>query len=799
MKTINKQIRKVIKRVTLIVPFIATIFLVNSQVPPPDRWSAWDEKEQDKSLSPFFFVQSDDPANDRLPLKETRTDVYIAGVIADVNITQIYKNEGENVLEAIYIFPASTRAAVYSMTMTIGEREIIAIIQERKKARESYEQAKQEGKSASLLEQMRPNVFQMNVANILPGDVLKVEMKYTELLIPESGVYEFVYPTVVGPRYSNTLVKDATPEEGWIANPYTKEGEDPFYSFDISITVSAGLPIQDIRCITHDMNINFETRATALLTLDPEEKTGGNRDCILQYRLAGNKIESGLLLYEGKNENFFLAMIQPPEKVNEEMIPPREYVFIVDVSGSMYGFPLDISKKLLRDLIGNLKPTDKFNILLFAGGSELFSQQSIAANKENISRALQFIDNQRGGGGTELLPALKRALSLKGTEDYSRSFIIATDGYVSVEKEAFDLIRENLGNANFFTFGIGSSVNRYLLEGMAHVGTGEAFIITQEKEAAGKGEKFRKYIQTPVLTNITLRFEGFEAYDIEPITVPDVLAEKPVIVYGKWKGKPKGNIHLEGESGKGKYSVNLDVGEYKSRSSNSGLKYLWAREKIRILDDYSSLGRSLDEHAEKITALGLQYNLLTNYTSFIAIDSEIRNEGGNITTVKQPLPLPEGVSNYAVGGIYASQGIASSPRMLRKSGSGKLSMAEGAYEVDGISLDEDTELEKKDIPLTTVEKMPEFPGKTDGLKKFIEQHIRYPDNLKNSGISGNVYVEFVIDVDGSVIDVKILRGIHPELDKEAIRVLKLTSKMWKPGREGSKAVKVQMVIPVKFS
>jgi len=783
------------------LPALLMIFFANAQVvPPPDRWPTWNEENQDQTLSPYFFVQSDDPSTDRLPLKETRANVNIAGVIADVTITQTYKNEGQNVLEAIYVFPASTRAAVYSMTMTIGEREIVAIIQEKQKARESYEQAREEGKSASLLEQMRPNVFQMNVANILPGDVIKVEMKYTELLIPESGLYEFIYPTVVGPRYSNTLAENAAPEEGWIANPYTREGEDPFYTFDISIGITAGLPIQDVRSPSHDMTINFETRSTAILTLSPEEKSGGNKDCIVQYRLTGNKIESGLLLYEGVEENFFLAMIQPPKIVKKELIPPREYVFIVDVSGSMYGFPLNISKTLMRDLLANLRPTDRFNILLFAGGSELFAEQSLPATRENVSRAIQFIDNQRGGGGTELLPALKRALSLTGTEDYSRSFVIATDGYVSVEKEAFDLIRENLGRANFFTFGIGSSVNRYLLEGMAHVGTGEAFIITKENEAAGKAEKFRTYIQTPVLTNIKLRFEDFEVFDVEPLTVPDVLAEKPVIVYGKWKGKPKGKINLTGDSGEGEYKVSLDVGSTAPVKSNIGLKYLWARETIRLLDDYTSLGRSTEEHVRKITDLGLKYNLLTNYTSFIAIDSEIRNEGGNVTTVKQPLPLPEGVSNYAVGGAYPVQGIAAAPRTAQKSGGVKwANVSELSLETeDMISLDEDTGVERKDRIFASAETMPEFPGKTEGLKRFIEKHLNYPERLKIEGVSGNVFVEFVVDADGSVKEVKILRGIHPELDKEAIRVIKLTSNMWKPGKQGGKAVRVRMVIPVKF-
>ena len=165
--------------------------------------SGQQQVSEDRTLSPYFIVVSDNPDTDRLPLKSTSAAVNISGVIADVLVTQVYKNDGKKPLEAIYVFPASTRVAVYGMKMTIGKRVIEAKINRRDEARKEYEKAKEAGKSASLLEQQRPNVFQMNVANIMPGDEIKVELKYTELLIPTDRVYEFVYPTVVGPRYSN--------------------------------------------------------------------------------------------------------------------------------------------------------------------------------------------------------------------------------------------------------------------------------------------------------------------------------------------------------------------------------------------------------------------------------------------------------------------------------------------------------------------------------------------------------------------------------------------------------------------
>ena len=259
-------------------------------------------------------------------------------MIADVQVTQIYKNEGKRPLEAIYVFPASTRAAVYGMKMTIGERVIHARISKREDARREYEQAREQGKSASLLEQQRPNVFQMNVANIMPGDEIRVELTYTELLVPTDRVYEFVYPTVVGPRYSNPSSETTSTSQRWVQNPYLHQGEAPHNSFDITVGLATGLPMKELECASHKVTTTFDGPALATVKLDKSEKHGGNRDYILRYRLDGDRIQSGLLLYRGERENFFLLMMQPPKRVTQGQIPGREYIFIVDVSGSMHGF-----------------------------------------------------------------------------------------------------------------------------------------------------------------------------------------------------------------------------------------------------------------------------------------------------------------------------------------------------------------------------------------------------------------------------------------------------------------------------
>ena len=605
------------------------------------------EKEpEDKTLAPYFVVKGD-PNVDHLPLKDTRVDISVSGVIADVKVRQIYRNEGARPINASYVFPASTRAAVYAMRMQLGNEIIVAKIKEREEAKQEFEKAKEEGKSASLLEQERPNVFSMSLANIMPQEQVEIELRYTELLIPTENVYELVFPTVVGPRYQSPHDKSKK-QDGFVQAPYLHQGQQPPSELHISARIAAGLPIYDLSCPSHQIFPQWQN-GVAQLTLDDSKPFEGNRDFIVRYRLAGDQIASGLLLFQGADENFFLYMAQPPQRVAAEAVPPREYIFVVDVSGSMDGFPLNTSKRLLRNLIGKLRPTDLFNVVLFAGDSNVLSPQSLPANQENIGKAIALIEQQRGAGGTELLPAIQQAMSLPRQEGISRSLLLITDGFVGGEQGVFDHIKTNLNRCNVFAFGIGTSVNRYLIEGVAKAGMAEPFIVTDEKEAAGAADKFREYVESPVLTDIQVRTIGFDVYDVNPAKFPDLLAQRPIVLFGKWRGPAAGQIELTGKTGQGVYTAQLDVASAQPDEANSALRYLWARSRIAELSDYGAY-QVEDENKPEITALGLKYNLLTRYTSFIAVREVVTNPTGSADDVQQASPLPLRVSDLAVGG-----------------------------------------------------------------------------------------------------------------------------------------------------
>lgn len=610
------------------------------------------DDDTDATLAPYFLIDGMDTATDSFPLKETNVSVNINGIFAETFVTQTYSNEGQEPINATYVFPASSRVTIHGMKMEIGDEIITAKIKEKEEARHDYEQAKSEGKSASLLEQQRPNVFTMDVANVMPGDIIRIELHYTEMITPTDGIYQFVFPTVAGPRYTSPSVPKSLKAETWIASPFLRLGDTPREKYNINVNLSAGVPITDLQCGSHKIDVAWDNQTSARISLSNPEEFAGNRDFILDYKLTGTEISSGLMLGTGESENFFLLMVQPPERYTPETIPPREYIFILDVSGSMYGFPLDTSKELIRNLAGSLRESDRFNVILFSDSLIQMSPESVPATAENVQKAFALIDNEEGGGGTELAPALETALAIPASPGAARSVIAITDGYISGEREIFDIIGRNIGTTNFFSFGIGSSVNRYLIDGIAKTGLGESFVVTDPSEAASTADRFRTYIQSPVLTDVQVTYDGFDVYDIEPPTLSTLFASRPIVLFGKWKGEPSGTIYITGKTGGRDYAEDIPVSAAIPLEANNIIQYLWARTRVERLTDYG-ITEDLQANAKKeVTELGLRYSMMTPYTSFIAVTEKVRNTEGKSTDVKQPLPIPMNVSEWAIGNGY---------------------------------------------------------------------------------------------------------------------------------------------------
>lgn len=581
-----------------------------------------------------------------IPLKSTKATVQIVGKIAHVKITQSYHNKSNKVIEAQYVFPLSTKGAVHGMKMIIGNRTTTAKIYEKNAAEKIYNNAMREGKRASKLTQHKPNIFQMNLGNIQPNDEVSIELLYTEMLTPTEGEYQFIFPGVVGPRFSGEeKVKNSI-----TTSHFSPTGFTPTFTYNINVNIQSGNIIQYVNSSSHDIKVHYPNALSAELSLSKNNVNPANRDFILNYTIRASEIEPGLLLYEGKDENFFSLMIEPPKKVITEKIPAREYIFIVDVSGSMMGYPIDVTKSLLKNLLGDLKQTDVFNILLFSAENKVFQNSPVYANEENIKKALQFLNGtfSNYGKGTHLLDALKKAYQLpRKINTSARTMVVITDGYVTVEKEAFQLIENNLNKANVVSFGIGNGVNRFLIEGMAKVGQSNSFIATSKEEAYKVSKTFKKYISSPLLTQIKLKQNNFEMYDVSPKSIPDVFSDRPIMIYGKYKGTATGCIEISGYQGTTKVIKTIKIKNSSLSSNNKVLKYLWARKKIEQLDDYRT--HFGDDVKDQVIALGLAYNLATKYTSFIAIDNEKVSNKGTLKTIEQLLPMTLGVGFSSVG------------------------------------------------------------------------------------------------------------------------------------------------------
>lgn len=572
--------------------------------------------------SPYFLVRSgDDFKPGDFGLKGTHVEVQVSGVIAQVTVEQTYENLGSEAIDATYVFPGSTHAAVYAMEMRVGEHKVVAQIKEKEEAQRIFDEAQEAGQTASLMTQHRPNVFQMDVANIRAGNMVKVKFSYTENLVPTDNEYSFVFPTIVGPRYTTP---EGLEQDPWIANPYTNSN-DPRHaflnpSFTLNFNLDAGLPISSAQCVSYPGSA-LEYASTDVLnaSLTNREYQQAKNEYVFKYKLVGEQIASGMLTYDHGDEKFFMMTVQPPKRHTTSEIPPRDYMFIVDVSGSMSGFPLEVSKELMRNLLSSLSPGDRFNLLLFASGFGVYSEEMIEVNAREIERAIAFMDERHSGGGTEILPAVSRALEMVDDTDRSVSIVLATDGLVSVEREAFDLITQSQNKANFFPFGIGTSMNRYLIEGLAHVSHTEPMICTTREEARKEAQRFKEMVSHPLLTNIQVDWGGSEVYDVLPASVPDLFANKPLVIYGKYKGKMDRNIQVSGTTGTGKYQQKVRSKSYEDPEENEALRYLWARQQLKLFSDYQSVSGE-QAYKSQITEIGLKYSLLSKYTSFVAVD-----------------------------------------------------------------------------------------------------------------------------------------------------------------------------------
>ena len=590
------------------------------------------------------------------PLKHTEVKAKIVGNLSRVEVTQQFENPFTEPLEATYVFPLPDEAAVDEMEIKIGDRLIKGNIKKREEAKKIYQQAKQQGRTAGLLEQQRDNIFTQSLANIKPGEQIDVIIRYTDSLKFEGGDYEFVFPMVVGPRYipgtpiDGSGDTDQVPDASQITPPIVPPATRSRHDIGMTVEIDCGMPIFQVNSISHQIQTS-ERREIVTVKLGNED-TIPNKDFILRYQVASNHTKATVLTQADQRGGYFAVYLIPALRYRSDEIVPKDVVFLMDTSGSQMGEPLLKCQELMRRFIHGLNPNDTFTIIDFSNTARKLSETPLANTPKNIAAAINYINRLTANGGTELLNGIQEVLNFPPPPaGRLRSIVMLTDGYIGNEKAVLAEVQEKLQPGNrLYSFGVGSSVNRYLINRLAEIGQGIARVVRQDEPTEEVAEKFFQQINNPVLTQIEINWNGWgEVPEIYPVTTPDLFAEQPLVLFGQKEDAVGGELQVNGIAAGGEiYQQTFDI--HFADSDNIAVAQIWARQKIKHLMnqmfDYDK--KSI---VKEVTETALNYQLLSEYTAFVAVSEEVRVEpGGKRISMKVPVEMPEGVSYEGILG-----------------------------------------------------------------------------------------------------------------------------------------------------
>jgi Ca-activated chloride channel homolog len=603
------------------------------------------------------------------PLRRTDVEADVVGHLAVFTVEQVFENPHPDPIEAVYLFPLGDEAAVVGYEIAIGERTVLGEIAPRDEARRRYQQAREQGHTAALLEQERANVFAQRIANIAPGETIRVRFQYVEQLAYADHRYELVFPMVVGPRYLPPGDRGARPIGAHRAGdapqaassvPYL-EAERAGNDISFRARIDAGVPIEGVHSPTHDLDLQPVGDTQALVALAPHERLP-NRDLVIRYDAAGPRTMVGLATHrDGDGAGYLSLLVQPKERYHTGDIVPREVIVLVDVSGSMDGQPLRQARALAKAVIDTLRPEDVFNIIAFASGTELMAEAPIAGNAGGRHAGVTFVEALRAGGGTEMERGVLESLA-RASGDRLRTIYLLSDGFVGNDDVILEAARRALGGSRIFPVGIGSSPNRFLIDRLAEIGRGAPLYLLPTEPADAVALDLVRRSAYPYLTEVAIDWGGLQVVDTTPELLRDIHAGTPLMVTARYLAPGRGTIRVTATTAGGPIAIPVEV-ELPARNARPAVRYAWARARVRDLE--SRPGR--DAEVERaVTALGLEHGMVTEGTSFVAVDrTRVVESGGRVRTVEQPAAIPEGVNLEA-----AVAATAPAPDPVRSSSGG---------------------------------------------------------------------------------------------------------------------------------
>jgi Ca-activated chloride channel family protein len=603
-----------------------------------------------------------------LPAPTLKTDVRISvtGLIARATVSQEFLNpslEKDAWAEGVYVFPLPETAAVDHLRMKIGERIIEGQIKEKGEAKKTYEQAKQEGKRASLVEQERPNIFTTSVANIGPGERITVEIEYQETIRYDQGAFSLRFPMVVGPRYipgTPVVMEDQQPGNGWsldtdrvpdasrITPPVQHPGDNPINPVSLNIDLAPGFPLGTIESPSHDILTIAEPDGRRHLTLRADT-VPADQDFVLTWKpSAGQAPTLSVFREQQGDEQYAFLMAMPPIGSDHPPTPvARETIFVIDTSGSMSGTSIEQAKAALLLALNRLTAQDRFNVIQFNSVTHVLFSQAQPVTPQTLRKALHYVDNLKANGGTEILPALKMALKGSAPATHLRQVIFLTDGQVGNEDELFEVIRSQLGACRLFTIGIGSAPNSHFMRKAAEFGRGTFTHIGSTSEVKAQMDAIFRKLERPALTD--LHIEGLDGQvEIFPARIPDLYEGEPVVAVLKGTSLPD-TVTIHGMIGSAPWTTSIML---KHRDSREGLSVYWARQKIAAIMDQQRYGQDEAATRQAVLDVALAHHLVSKYTSLVAVDvTPARPLDRSLQSHAMKTNLPNGQDYQAIFGL----------------------------------------------------------------------------------------------------------------------------------------------------
>jgi Ca-activated chloride channel family protein len=602
------------------------------------------------------------------PTLKTDVAIVVTGIVARASVRQEFTNPSRTWAEGIYVFPLPEDAAVDRLRMKVGDRLIEGVVQERTAAKAQYEQAKQEGRRASLVEQERPNVFTTSVANIAPGAAITIEIEYQQTVRYETEQYSLRFPMVVGPRYIPGLpVSTPSPGTGWaydtdqvadasrITPPVEHPARGPLNPVSLTVELDPGTPLARLAASYHAVDTIplAEGRYRIQLAQGP---VPADRDFELVWQPHVGTTPIATLFTERKeSETFAVLMVTPPaSSALDGLRLPREAIFVIDNSGSMHGLSIDQAKAALKLALARLRPGDTFNVIRFNHTTDALFSTAQAATPQTLGAARRYVDRLRAEGGTEMLPALQQALDGREHPGRLRQVIFLTDGAVGNESQLFAAIHERLGDSRLFTIGIGSAPNSHFMREAARLGRGTFTYIGSIDEVKDKMVALFAKLESPALTDVVI--ERIASADIVPERIPDVYLGEPITVALKAPTLPS-RVVLRGRLGTEVWERELAL---HPAGEGAGLASHWARGKIATLLDRRRTGTPEEEIRQAVLGLALTHHLVSPYTSLVAVDvTPVRPGDEALDSHALKTNLPHGWDYTAVFGL--GQGATAAP------------------------------------------------------------------------------------------------------------------------------------------